>query len=493
MTNKYVEEEKEEEEKENKVVSKVENKVENNINSSIQIHKREKSNEQKFQIHEDSYHNTTSEFSDIILPNRSKSDGTGLKRAQIESSKANIVATQSPKGQHQNEHQHQHQNEHQNEHQNQNQNQNQNPPQTPKAAKAAKNQSSNQSESENNPKKVIEKQMSLADRRDKMIEFFGSRADETNISVSPGLKLDQFIIDGLLRGLRMINEIKQGDIRWVSRKAGGHDFLYLKVPNRPKLLLKPLQSKERGRREVTFFETVARIAESDDPKIKENNEIEKKLKKWIPNYYGVVHIGQYLWIIMEDVTGKFKRPSILDLKMGRRTYQKGASQEKRSAEVSKYPQQLELGFRVTGMNVFKKGSKDPLMLNQTYGQSLTIDNIHTAFENYFDKGDGRGQSKTVKALIQKLEELLSWIGQAEEKYSLVASSLLIMYDSDTDAVDVRIIDFGNLRMDLGKDGKNGFSAGVQNVIGILNRLLIRPTHTSMPQIATHQQHRVLFV
>lgn len=48
---------------------------------------------------------------------------------------------------------------------------------------------------------------------------------------------------------------------------------------------------------------------------------------------------------------QFKKPCILDLKMGTQTYPEGATPEKIAREEAKYPPQKEIGFRFVGLTV----------------------------------------------------------------------------------------------------------------------------------------------
>lgn len=54
---------------------------------------------------------------------------------------------------------------------------------------------------------------------------------------------------------------------------------------------------------------------------------------------------------MQNLTCGFHEPNVLDLKMGRITYDPEASPEKQEHEVSKYPPLEKLGFQITGMMV----------------------------------------------------------------------------------------------------------------------------------------------
>lgn len=54
---------------------------------------------------------------------------------------------------------------------------------------------------------------------------------------------------------------------------------------------------------------------------------------------------------MEDLACRYKYPCIMDIKMGKVTYDPSATKAKRLAEAVKYPEQETLGFRLTGYRV----------------------------------------------------------------------------------------------------------------------------------------------
>ena len=54
---------------------------------------------------------------------------------------------------------------------------------------------------------------------------------------------------------------------------------------------------------------------------------------------------------LEDITHRFRRPCIMDVKLGRRVWDDFAEQDKIDREKKKYPAQEIIGFRIIGMRV----------------------------------------------------------------------------------------------------------------------------------------------
>ena len=98
-------------------------------------------------------------------------------------------------------------------------------------------------------------------------------------------------------------------------------------------LLKPVQAPPRGRRELDFYK---RINSSKDP-------TDLRLKQCIPQFFGVEKVGfingitiTEEFLILRDITEGFVRPSIMDIKIGSRTWGPDASAKKQAQEMAKY-------------------------------------------------------------------------------------------------------------------------------------------------------------
>ncbi|MED6244988.1 hypothetical protein ATANTOWER_029081, partial [Ataeniobius toweri] len=76
------------------------------------------------------------------------------------------------------------------------------------------------------------------------------------------------------------------------------------------------------------------------------------LQNLLPKYYGTWSSPESpndLYLKLEDVTNHFNRPCIMDVKLGQRSYDPFASQEKREQQIRKYPLMEEIGFLILGM------------------------------------------------------------------------------------------------------------------------------------------------
>ncbi|XP_031694117.1 inositol polyphosphate multikinase-like isoform X1 [Anarrhichthys ocellatus] len=135
-------------------------------------------------------------------------------------------------------------------------------------------------------------------------------------------------------------------------------------------VLKQLQPPPRGPREMQFYSTVY-AEDCCDPCL-------LQLQNHLPKYYGTWSSPDSpndLYLKLEDVTRRFVKPCIMDVKLGRRSYDPFASQEKREQQIRKYPLMEEIGFLVLGMRVYKMCSDTFDSYNQHYGRGLVQDSI----------------------------------------------------------------------------------------------------------------------
>jgi 1D-myo-inositol-tetrakisphosphate 5-kinase/inositol-polyphosphate multikinase len=135
-----------------------------------------------------------------------------------------------------------------------------------------------------------------------------------------------------------------------------------------------------------------------------------ELRKYLPKYHGVWSppiAPNDLYLKVEDVTHKFNKPCIMDVKIGRKSYDPFASSEKIQQQVRKYPLMEEIGFLVLGMRVYHAHSDSYETQNQHYGRSLTKETIKDGVYRFCHNGFCL-RKDAVAASLQKIEKILQW-------------------------------------------------------------------------------------
>ncbi|XP_073209778.1 inositol polyphosphate multikinase isoform X2 [Lepidochelys kempii] len=166
-----------------------------------------------------------------------------------------------------------------------------------------------------------------------------------------------------------------------------------------------------------------------------------ELQKYLPKYFGSWSpptAPNDLYLKLEDVTRKFDKPCIMDVKIGQKSYDPYASAEKIQQQVSKYPLMEEIGFLVLGMRVYHIHSDNYETQNQHYGRSLTKETIKDGMSRFFHNGYCL-RKDAVAASIQKIEKILQWF-ESQEQLTFYASSLLFVYEGSCQLMATRLSD-----------------------------------------------------
>ncbi|KAL0984116.1 hypothetical protein UPYG_G00137280 [Umbra pygmaea] len=213
----------------------------------------------------------------------------------------------------------------------------------------------------------------------------------------------------------------------LSHQVAGHKYGVDKVgilQHPDGTVLKQLQPPPRGPRELQFYSMVY-AADCCDPYLLD-------LQKHLPKYYGTwpspepPNGNRKLYLKLEDVTRRFQKPCIMDVKIGQKSYDPYASQEKREQQIKKYPLMEEIGFLVLGMRVYKVNSDDYDSYDQHYGRGLLKHTIRDGLSKFFYNGT-KLRKDAITASILKVQNILQWF-EGQSQLTFYASSLLFVYE-----------------------------------------------------------------
>ena len=161
---------------------------------------------------------------------------------------------------------------------------------------------------------------------------------------------------------------------------------------------------------------------------------------WTPSGGGKIAADHGL--ALENVAYGFKKPNILDVKLGRRLWADDAPPAKRQKldKIAGETTSTPLGLRIAGMKTFV-GFASPEADNidgyrkydKNYGRMFTVDTIRQAFEKYFFiESAGITKEMAHKVIKRFLVDLraLQQVLEAEES-RMYSSSLLFVYEGDS--------------------------------------------------------------
>lgn len=253
--------------------------------------------------------------------------------------------------------------------------------------------------------------------------------------------------------------------------------------------------------------------------LRDEVDLLRRLSSLTPDYYGIIgqptstsyEITSESYLLLGNLTVNFKKPCVLDLKMGRKSFEPDAHYTKKEREIAKYEQQAEFGFRIVGMRFYDPTHKNAdedgfVFLDKHFGRSLTtIEEVVDAFREFFktrntpenvQRLEEAMQNKKsefeinelkkhwricsnefrveiISDLIEQLQCIHTWF-EDNDRYCFSSSSLLFVYEGDMSQVNrdlsvVKMIDFTHVQRRKAID--EGYLHGVHNVLSIFEKII----------------------
>ncbi|KAF8821182.1 inositol polyphosphate kinase [Cardiosporidium cionae] len=193
------------------------------------------------------------------------------------------------------------------------------------------------------------------------------------------------------------------------------------------------------------------------------------------------------YIILDDLLHNFKKPCIIDIKMGQLQRKLGATEakERRQLEKSVTTTSNMLGFRLCGYQSYNKIHDKFCYQDKYWGRKIGKEQVLKAIRRWFWNGD-KLYEDLVGELLKKLEILYDCVSMLYH-YRFWSSSLLLLYDGGLNdkelrlrSLDIRMIDFANLHYLPDSSPDFEYLHGLNNLINIL-KSLYRTLHCNHPK------------
>lgn len=189
---------------------------------------------------------------------------------------------------------------------------------------------------------------------------------------------------------------------------------------------------------------------------------------WVPSDGKKLETG--LSIALENVASGFRRPNVLDVKLGARLWADDAPQAKRAKldAVSEETTSSSLGYRIAGMKIWTgkngetdegvktdpyatkheaaEGAKGEVIekdgyrrYDKWYGRSFNDDNVKQGFETFL-AGAKAGNVDRSRLVARRLAEELRNVQRVleSEESRMYSSSVLVVYEGDPEAMELAL-------------------------------------------------------
>lgn len=197
-------------------------------------------------------------------------------------------------------------------------------------------------------------------------------------------------------------------------------------------------SKEMKEEVIRFAHQIQPSRGQETPPAAEDNI------KWVPSKSQAIATDTA--VVLENAAYGYKRPNILDVKLGQRLWADDAPLQKKQRfdKISKETTHSSLGFRIAGMRVYK-GSAEPTELDREdykiydkdFGRvEVNQDNVVEAFKKFiFNKSasiDEELGKVVAGAFLEELKRVQAILENEESR--MYSASLLFVFEGDGEAL-----------------------------------------------------------
>ncbi|KAL8123157.1 inositol polyphosphate multikinase beta-like [Apium graveolens] len=246
---------------------------------------------------------------------------------------------------------------------------------------------------------------------------------------------------------------------------------------------KPLQSGERGLKEVAFYEA-----------LRSNKTFPDHIRSFFPIFYGTQLIevsngsGMHPHLILQDLNSTQIDPSIMDIKIGCRTWPPESSEDyvQKCLQKDRGSTSLPIGFRISGLEVFGSEESGLWKPDKKYIQSLSVDDVRLILRKFVSSNASTDLSVQPDCsvatavyggptgILAQLLELKAWF-EEQTLFHFYSCSILLMYERGSGLegknsnAKVKLIDFAHVLDGCGVIDHN-FLGGLCSLINFIRAI-----------------------
>ncbi|CAH1964973.1 unnamed protein product [Acanthoscelides obtectus] len=216
-------------------------------------------------------------------------------------------------------------------------------------------------------------------------------------------------------------------IEIFSHQVAGHvddgNGNYVGMFKQDGVILKLIVKKEIGEKETQFYKM---LEDTVDKTLIE-------LRGLVPKFYGIRELiidnKKFECLALEDLTQYYKEPCIMDIKIGRRTWDPKATYEKIMSEEKKYHDcKRDLAFCIPGFQVYSIADNKVYKYGKDFGKSLDKEHAIDAIKSFLNAENGYFCRSLIVQMLASLWHIQHW-ARNQRRLRIYSSSLLLVYDA----------------------------------------------------------------
>ncbi|XP_021285810.1 inositol polyphosphate multikinase alpha [Herrania umbratica] len=255
---------------------------------------------------------------------------------------------------------------------------------------------------------------------------------------------------------------------------------------------KPLLDDERGSKELAFYKSF-----SSDTRVPDH------IRRFFPVFYGTQDLeasdgsGFRPHLVLQDLAANHRSPSIMDVKIGSRTWYPEASEDyiQKCLEKDRKTTTVSLGFRISGLQIYESKESGFWKPEKKQVQSFTADNVRLVLRKFVSSNSSIGSNENPDCslapivyggsagILEQLLELKAWF-ENQTIYHFHSCSVLILFDKEsvlkgrTSVAEVKLIDFAHVVE--GRDViDHNFLGGLCSLIKFVSEILSSSKESSI--------------
>ncbi|KRX91590.1 Inositol polyphosphate multikinase, partial [Trichinella pseudospiralis] len=203
-------------------------------------------------------------------------------------------------------------------------------------------------------------------------------------------------------------------------------------------------------------------------------------------------ISVHSFLVLDNLLKFYRQPCVMDVKIGRQTWEPAATLQRVQYELKKYPIIHKIGFRFLGMSVYRKLNNERITKDKEWGKTLYPEHFNDGilgllyklyfqhfiivFSTFFHTDNVHATTvKRVEDMLIEVKAIEKWF-ERQQLFAFYSSSILLAYEGETSSTSiiakkpsVHMIDFTHV-YDTDKHDEN-YIFGLKNFIFHLENYL----------------------